>query len=366
MAERKLRIGIVGATPRVGWGPRAHIPAYHALPEVELTAVCTAHPETAQAAAAEFGVSEYYSDYHELVRSPNVDVVSVVTRALLHHPISVAALEAGKHVYCEWPLAISSQQASELADLAKARGLRHIVGLQTRFAPPFLHMKELLDQGYIGQPLGFHMRMLLAGALQPRRSQYAFLAKKGTGVGVLYVSAGHALDALQWLLGDIAELSAQLNAQIPEWTLPDTGERVEVTTPDNLGLVARLKSGAVGAVQLSNTYIAPSGFSLEAFGTEGRLTASSMGMLELSLVRLYGAKQGEQEAEVPLSERLVAVPGLPLESPAYNIAQLFRGFAGAISAGRDLSPTFADALRLHQLLEAIERSSDTKSWVTLP
>ncbi|HLC29225.1 MAG TPA: hypothetical protein VJM51_00395, partial [Dehalococcoidia bacterium] len=67
----------------------------------------------------------------------------------------------------------------------------------------------------------------------------------------------------------------------------------------------------------------------------------------------------------PLPERLVAVPGLPLESQAYNIAQLFRGFAGAISAGTDLSPTFADAMRLHQLLEAIERSSDTRSWVTV-
>ena len=364
--QRRLRIGIVGATPGREWGPRAHIPAYHALEEVELTAVCTAHPESAEAAAKEFGVAESYSDYRELVRSPNVDVVSVVTRVLLHHPITQAALEAGKHTYTEWPLGVNAAQATELLELARSRGLHHIVGLQSRFAPPFLRMKELLqEEGYIGRPLSFHMSMFLSGALQPRPSAYAFTGKKESGAGTLAIAGGHAIDTLCWLLGDIQALSAQVSTQITEWTLPDTKERVEVTTPDNVGFVARLRNGAVGTVQLSNTSTAGSGFRLEVHGTEGKLTALSGGMLELALIRLYGAKQGERETELPIPDRLIEVPELPLESPAYNIAQLFRGFALAVREGVDLSPTFADALRLHQLLEAIDRSSQTKSWVEM-
>ncbi|MBI2887021.1 MAG: Gfo/Idh/MocA family oxidoreductase [Chloroflexi bacterium] len=363
MAERKLRIGIVGATPGVGWGPRAHIPAYRALPEVELTAVCTAHPETARAAAEEFGIAEHYADYRELVRSPSVDAVAVVTRIVLHHPITAAALEAGKHVYTEWPLGVDARQAAESLELARSKGLRHIVGLQSRFAPPLLRLKELLREGYIGRPLTFHMSMFLPGALQPRPSAYAFIAKKEAGAGALSISGGHAIDALCWLLGDIQALSAQVSTQVREWTLPDTGQRVEVTTPDNVGFVAHFRNGAVGTVQLSNTATAGPGFRLEVYGTDGKLGAASSGMVELSLLRLYGAKRGEREQEIPIPDHLIEVPELPLESPAYNIAQLFRGFVRAVREGYDLSPTFADALRMHQLLEAIDRSSQTQGWV---
>ena len=365
MAEDKLRIGIVGATPGVGWGPRAHIPAYRALPEVELVAVCTAHPETAQAAAKEFSVPRYFTDYQELVGSPDIDAVSVVTRILLHYPVSKAALEAGKHVYCEWPLTVTSQQASELAELARSKGLRNTTGLQSRFAPPFLRMKELLEEGYIGRPLTFHMSMFGAGALQPRPSPYAFIARKDSGAGALTIAGGHSIDALCWLLGDIEALSARVDAQISEWTLPDTKQQVPVTTPDNVGFAARLKNGAVGTVQISNTAVAGSGFSLEVYGDRGKLSARSNGLLELSLVRLSGAQAGEAEGEIPVPERLVEVPGLGLDSPAYNIAQLFRNFVRGTRAARDLSPTFAEGARLHRVLEAVDRSSQTRSWVTV-
>ena len=364
MAQEKLRVAIVGATPGRGWGPRAHIPTYQTLPELELAAVCTARPESAQAAAAEFGVPKHYSDYRELVQSPDIDVVSVVTRIPLHYPISKAALEAGKHVFCEWPLTVTSQQAAELDDLARRKGLRAITGLQSRFSPTFLHMKGLLEEGYIGQPLTFNMTMFLSGALGPRPSYYAFTAQKESGAGVVSIACGHATDTLCWLLGDIQALSAQVSTQIGEWTLPDTKERVAVTTPDNVGYMARLKSGAVGTVQMSNTAAAGSGFRLEVYGTGGKLAAVSAGMLELSWVRLLGARSGEEEAELPIPEGLTWVSGLPMDGAAFNIAQLFRRFAEAIHQGRDLAPTFDDAARTHRLLEAMDRSSETKRWVT--
>lgn len=365
MAESVLRIGLVGATPVRSWGSRGHVPAYRVLSGVVLTAVCTAHTETATAAAQEFNVQEYYTDYHDLVRSPIVDIVSITTGIHLHHPIAKAALEAGKHVYCEWPLTVNALDATDLLQLATAKGVRHIVGLQSRFAPAFLHMKELLNEGYIGLPLTFHVHMFLSGALQPRPSARMNLARKGTGSSTLTNAGGHCIDLLCWLMGDIEAVAAQVSTQIGEWVTADTGERVAVTAPDNVGIVARLRNGAVGTVQVSNTTTEGGGLRLEVYGTQGKLAATAGGMLGWSLIRLFGARKGEHEAEFTIPERLKWVSDLSPESPAYNIAQLFCRFAEAIQTGVDLSPTFADAARMHQLLETIDRSSVTRGWVEL-
>lgn len=359
MAEQPLRIGLVGGTPGRGWAARAHVPAYKALPNIELVALCTAHPETAVAAAKEHGIDEYYSDYHELVRSRNIDAVSVVTRVLFHHEIAKAALEAGKHVYSEWPLVVTSQQAQELADLAKARNLRHMVGLQARFSPPLLHMKELLAEGYLGRVMTFNMTMFGSGAFGPRASAQAYQARRESGAGTLTVSMGHSIDGMCWLLGDIQELSGLVDTQIKEWSLQDTKETIPVTTPDNVAAVARLQGGAVGTVQASNTAPEGSGFRLAVYGSEGKLTATSSGLLELSQVHLTGARTGQPEHEIIAPDRLTWVSGFGQDSSPFNIAQLFSRFAEAVQAGHDISPNFADAARLHRLLESMVRSSET-------
>src|SRR5215217_5748719 len=101
----KIRVGIVGANAAQGsWGSRAHIPALKSLPEYELVAVCTAHEDTALQAAAAFGAQHAFHDYHAMVQHPDVDLVSVAVRVPYHHEIVMAAIAAGKDIYCEWPL----------------------------------------------------------------------------------------------------------------------------------------------------------------------------------------------------------------------------------------------------------------------
>lgn len=352
-----LRIGLVGGTPGRGWAGRAHVPAYRALPDVELVALCTAHPDTAVAAAKEHGVTEYYDNYQDLVRSPNVDVISVVTKVLAHHEIAQAALEAGKHVYSEWPLDVSESRAVELAALAKSKGLRHAVGLQARFCPPLLHMKSLIESGYIGQVMTFNLSMFGAGAFGPRTSAQLYQARKESGAGTLTVSMGHSIDGLRWLLGDIQDVSGLVEAKVNQWTLTDTKETVDVTTPDNIAVIARLQSGATGTVHSSNTAPEGSGFRLEVYGTEGKLTARSTGLIELSKITLTGAKTGEAEHEMAEPKELTWVPVQDQGESAFNIAQLFSRFAQSIREGKDFSPGFVEAARLHHLLETIDQSS---------
>ena len=166
MAGEKIRLGIIGANANYGWSMRAHLPALLALPEYELTAVCTSSAATAAESAKAYGAKSAFHDYHEMVASPDIDVVSVSVRVPLHHDMVMAALASGKHVFCEWPLGANLAESQEMASVARSNGVTSMVGLQARAAPAILHLKDLVSQGYVGEELACNMTMFLPGVLQ--------------------------------------------------------------------------------------------------------------------------------------------------------------------------------------------------------
>src|SRR6202011_4642518 len=116
----KIRVGIVGATVTLGgsgWGAHAHVPALHALPDYQLKAVCTAHPETAKASAEAFGAELAFSSFEDMVSHADVDLVVVSVRVPGHYDLVMQALEAGKAVFCEWPLGANVAEAEKMAKL---------------------------------------------------------------------------------------------------------------------------------------------------------------------------------------------------------------------------------------------------------
>src|SRR5438045_4512272 len=150
----KIRVGIIGANPDRGWAAQAHIPALKSLPDdFEITALSTTRRESADAAAKLFGVPAAFDNHHELVNSPAVDVVAVAVKVPYHLELATAALEAGKAVYCEWPLGNGLQEAETLAALAKKKGVLAVVGLQARSAPSVAYAHDLIQQGYDGEEL---------------------------------------------------------------------------------------------------------------------------------------------------------------------------------------------------------------------
>lgn len=366
MATEKIRVGLIGANPDYGWGSRAHIPAIRALPELELVAVCTSSQETAEAAAQHFGAPKAYGDYNQMVQDEDIDLVNVAVRVPLHYPMAMAALRAGRHVFCEWPLGRNAEEAVEMAALARERGLRNMVDLQSRGSPPIIRFKELVEEGYLGQPLTFNMSMLLPGALLPRRTRPAWGIRREDGGGALAIAGGHSIDILCWCLGEVEALNADVRTLVPRARISDTGEEIEITSPDTVSFLARLRSGAVGVVHISNAARPGRGWSMEAYGTEGALRVTTPGMIEMSPARLVGAQGREREmVEIPVSERLTWVSGLDPESMGFHVAQLLRPLAPAIRDGRDVEPSFDDAVRLHRLLETIQASSDRRAWVSL-
>src|SRR4051812_37792036 len=153
----KIRLGFVGANVRSAWASVSHFPALLASSDVELTAVCTTRQETAEEARTALRARLAFSDWRTMVQSPEIDAVAVVVRVPEHYGPTRAALEAGKHVYTEWPLGRDTAEAVELAAIARASGKQAVVGLQSRVSPTLMYVKELLETGYVGDPLSINV-----------------------------------------------------------------------------------------------------------------------------------------------------------------------------------------------------------------
>src|SRR5947209_11702724 len=145
----KIRVGIVGANPSRGFASIAHVPALQALPDFEISAVCTTRQESADAAAKHYGVPLAFCDAEKMAQHPDVDLVTVSVKVPDHYLPVMAAIEAGKHVYCEWPLGRSTDEAVRMFEAAEGKGLRHAVGLQGQMSAAINYAKDMIADGYV-------------------------------------------------------------------------------------------------------------------------------------------------------------------------------------------------------------------------
>ncbi|HTE84935.1 MAG TPA: Gfo/Idh/MocA family oxidoreductase, partial [Dehalococcoidia bacterium] len=318
----KIRVGIVGATVTPGgseWGAHAHVPALHALPDYELKAVCTAHEETAKASAAEFGAGLAYHSIDDMLANPEIDLVAVSVRVPGHHALVMKSLRAGKATFCEWPLGANLPEAEEMARLAAERSLRTIVGLQARSDPTLMYARELIQQGHIGEVIGANLSVI-SRATTERGDGRIWQGDRRNGANTLTISGGHAIDALCFVLGEFTEVSARLATNIREWHNTDTGQTMQVDSPDWISLLGRLDSGAEVAVQVATVPSNPSGNRFEIYGREGTLTVTG-GSANLGPNHLFGARGGETLAQMEPPDQFKLVPEGTPAGPPRNVAQ---------------------------------------------
>lgn len=202
----KIRVGIVGASASRGFASIAHIPALRALPQFEITAVCTARQETAEASAQHYGVALAFSDPEQLAHHPDVDLVTVSVKVPDHYRPVMAAIAAGKHVYCEWPLGRDSDEAVRMLQAAEKRGIRHVVGLQGQMSPAINYAKDLIADGYLGRVLT--ATMIGCAPNWSATIDRAYQADFANGANLLTITGGHQIDALCYCLGEFRELTA--------------------------------------------------------------------------------------------------------------------------------------------------------------
>ena len=365
MAGGRIRVGIIGANLAYGWGVRAHIPALRVLPEFQVSAVCTTRMETAQETAKHFDIPLAFDDHRQMVAHPDIDLVAVCVRVPAHHQLVMSALEAGKHVFCEWPFGRDLSEAVEMRDLALAKGVQHMVGLQARGAPAVHRMRTLIADGYVGRVLSATMHAS-GGGLGRRPSTLAWTLDNTSGGTTFTIAGGHSIDVLRYCLGEFEEVSATVARSVDKATLTDTGETIDVTAPDNVLVNGRLASGAVASIHVKSVPAHGTGFRFEVHGTEGALLATSDGGAQGGEMTLLGARNDEPAlVELPLEAEDRWVPAETPAGPPLNVAQLFRRLGERVRDLGPADPDFHDAVTLHELLDAVQRSSESGRRQTL-
>ena len=361
----KIRLGLVGASVRGTWSARSHLPALRASAEVELTAVCTTRTDSAEAARQAYGARLAFDDYRKMIASPEIDAVAIVVRVPSHYAPTKAALEAGKHVYCEWPLGRTTTEAVELAALAKAKGLVTAVGLQARVNPAVMHMKELVEAGFVGEVLAVHVSLMRDGVLS-RPSNRTWQRDAELGANTLTIANGHTVDAMRFVAGDFARLSAVVATQAKQWL--DTGANtwLDVTSPDNILVSGWLANGAVASVHIGAIPFAGSGYRMEIYGREGTLVAMGEDSPQLGEISLQGAQRGNALAPIAVPARFTVVAPATPAGEAVNVGQMYTLFAQSIGDRKNRQPNFETAVDLHRLVDAIKEASDEGREVRLP
>ena len=360
----KVRLGLIGASVKGTWSSRSHLPALRASADIELTAVCTTRAGSAEAAREAYGARLAFDDWRKMIASPEIDAVAVVVRVPSHYEPTKAALEAGKHVYCEWPLGRTTAEAEELARLAEGRGLATAVGLQARVNPALMYMREQIAAGYVGEVMAVHVSMIRDGVLT-RPSHRTWQRDASLGANTLTIANGHTLDAMRFVVGDFARLSAVIATQAKQWL--DTGNDtwLDVTSPDDVMVSGWLRNGAVISSHVGAIPFTGSGYRMEIYGREGTLVASGEDSPQLSQVALHGAKREDTLAPIAVPERFTIASRDTPSGEAFNVGQMYELFAQAIRGRESRVPNFATAVELHHLVDAIKRASDTGREVTL-
>jgi predicted dehydrogenase len=284
----------------------------------------------------------------------------VVVRVPSHYEPTKAAIEAGKHVYTEWPLGRTTAEAEELAALACAKGVQTAVGLQSRVSPALLYMKEQIEAGYVGEVLACHADCMRDGALE-RPSNRTWQRDVTLGANPLTIASGHVIDALRFVVGNFTRVSAMLTTQAKQWYETDTKKMVDVTSPDNIMVSGKLASGAVASVHVAAVPWAGGGVRMVIYGREGTLVATgNVSSQRGEMLRVQGAKKSHELKDMPLPDRFVHVPPEFPRGDPFNVGQMYSLFAEAIRTGKTPGrlPTFDTAVDLHRFLDTIRQSSD--------
>lgn len=360
-----LKLGLVGADAAgKGWGPAAHIPALAGIEQIELAALCTSRPESAAAAAKAYGLDRAYSDINELVTQPDIDIISAVVRIPNHHEVVMAAVNAGKHIYCEWPLGASLTKTEEMAAVARDKGVITAIGLQGRHDPTLTYIKELHGTGWLGELLTVHMTMLMTDTFE-RSSRRDYEREISKGAHMFTIVGGHTLDHLAYCFGPLTEVSAKVATRVKQLRMADTGEMVDTKVADNVHISGVFNGGALLAYQLSTVPYQADGWRLAIYGSKGTIIATTQGLPQITPITLVGGQGNEPLGELQVPERLrFELSEVPF-GPPQNVGRAYMRMAEAIREGKQFSPSFENAVKIHKLLYVIQRSSDEGRVVKL-
>ncbi|WP_150292865.1 Gfo/Idh/MocA family protein [Sphingobium estronivorans] len=359
-----IRVGVVGANPDYGWGSGVHRRVIQNLPGFTLQAVCTTREDSASRAAQQFRAPLWFTDHRALAAHPDVDLVAICVKAPHHHAIAYAALAAGKHVYCEWPLAASVAQAEELATLAGRQGVKAMIGLHLHGSPALRQAARLMAEGYVGRLYSVSVHARIFGPVMRA------MATRAGGTTLLSIYGGHLIDAIDHYGGGIAECAMRSAIHLPP--VDETGAPIERDAFDHLQFHGSLQNGALFNLDLAGVSLNGMGCTWRIEGSEGTLLLSTRdaSLPAIESLILHGARHGGPFEPIAIAPELdcAAIPAEPDRYSAYpgsfasrealsSIGNLYADLGDAIRVDAPVTPDFHRAVAIQRMLARLDAPS---------
>lgn len=385
---QKVRVAVLGAS---GWMGKVHTMAYQTFPHflgsengtAEVKILVEANPNAAADLAQRAPEARIVQDWQEAITDPEIDLIDICLPDSLHYEVAKAALLAGKHVYCEKPLADTAAEARELADIAKEKGVITRVGHAFPRNPVHDLAKEIIDAGEIGEIKLFkacqHIDMY-GDPLTP----YMWRANGELApTGIIGDTGSHVFSFMEFLVGPVAKLVADNFIVTPKRPVVDGlayGETAEltgdedwanITNPDGTNLMVQFANGARGLVDFSRVATGRKFMqTYEIYGTKGSLAYTYD---EVNRLRFYSnddkiGRRGYREIDVgPENETFRAFLPLPNFALGYNESKIIEAaeVIKSIVTNTPAWPTFENGHHICQIVDACMTSSDTQSWVDI-
>ena len=380
MAE--IGVGLVGYK----FMGRAHSNAYRQLPRFfdvdpvpRMAAICGRDEAGVREAADTLGWESYETDYHRLIARDDVSLVDVVTPGNTHRDIVLAALEAGKHVLCEKPLANTLAEAGEMLTAARNAGTVNMVCFNYRRAPAVQLAKKLVDEGRLGTIRHWRSTYLQDFIMDPNFPLIWRLKKELAGSGALGDIGAHSVDLARFLVGGISEVVGMTETFVKERPLEEasaggglsasgTAETGEVTVDDAAAFLARFENGAIGTFEVTRFAAGrrnQNGFEIN--GSKGSVAFDMERMNELEVFFV------DDDADVQGFRTVnVTEPGHPYVGAwwppghiigyEHTFVHTMKDLMDGIKTGKSPAPTFEDAYRVQAVLDAVERSAEGGGW----
>ncbi|OKP94041.1 Gfo/Idh/MocA family protein [Paenibacillus sp. P32E] len=382
---KQLRIGMIGYK----FMGKAHSNAYRSLPmffpkalKPEMSVLCGRNADALKEAADQLGWKETVTDWRELVGRDDIDWIDINAPSDAHKEIALAAVKAGKHVFCEKPLALTLADSREMLKAAEDAGVMHMVGFNYRFSPAVRLAKRLVESGRLGQIYHFRAWFLQDWILDPEFPLVWRLQKEIAGSGSHGDLGAHLIDLAHYLVGDLKEVIGMSETFIKERPLAAEmtglsakasagGPRGPVTVDDATLFLARFANGAMGSFEA--TRFAAGHRSTNSFEINGSLGSVKFDFERMNELEVYLTSDDE---DVQGFRRVLAT------DPAHDYAEAWWppghtiGFehtfiheilelSSAAAEGRQPVPNFHDGVKCQAVLEAVERSVQERRWVEL-
>jgi predicted dehydrogenase len=367
---QKLRVAVLGAG---AWARNAHIPGWQRDPRCEVAVMCDVVRERADAFAREFRIAEATADWQAVVSRPDIDVVDVATPSHTHHELAVAALEGGKHVLCEKPVAYDYRDTDRAAALAKRKGLKTKLGFTFRYSPGVQYARTLLDEGFVGTPFIFNGYEQNSQWLDPRvplrqadhtADQSVLQTSSLEGYGAPIIDIG-----MWWVGAPYARCVGTMRNFIPERVVRATGRMMRMNIDDGDIHLVEYTNGALGSIQTSFVTIGNyPGVEARIYGTKGAIICRLVEEFGVAETIKVATPDGVEFKQLEIPQRFYPAGGHPRESwRSLFYANLIKDFIDEILAGGARNQgNFEDGARVQEVINGVERSYHERRWVEFP